>query len=560
MGDKKRVYLSGLAALVLGATLFSAAPARADPGPHVIPIDPASVDDPNALLQLYTATDPGPSLVEDPTATARCGPASTAPVPDGVPIQVLLPPAPVFTVGQIPASSWRNPPSADPTWRLNYLGLMWMKSLARRAAMDNQLHALTDLVSQVVAFHKENPDPKNSLYGWDEGTALRRLETENCLYSVSRSSRLIAGMTADANVLLGSRYYGPPNFRVHNHGLMANIQLVRAATLIGKPTWKSTAISRMTSEAPQAFSKLGTSYEQSSMYQLTNASLWEQAATLLAETPGSESAAAAINKTVAAAYRIYGWMTEPDGNIPQIGDSYEIAGRPIDLGDAVRSLKDDQAGWIIGRWGWTDPNATYYTLRYGPARFAHGHHDRAGGVTYSVNGVRVLVGPGAFTYDDTSNYKLYQINPQGQNVAIPSGGKLGNGAATATSVIRGPNHRYSVSDTVYGLGHSRGVIVDRDLRHMVVSDAFTGASVWRQSWHLDPQWALVAQNSTSIIFSHPSGRRLTVTTTGRVSGVVQGITRPPAGWHFPTFGSRVWANEITIRNYGTACTTTFTVN
>jgi hypothetical protein len=545
---------------MLGATLLSAGTAHADPGPHVVPIDPASVDEPDALLQLYRATDPRGSLAADPTADARCGPASTAPVPDGEPINVLIPPAPVFTAGKIQASSWRNPPSADPTWRLNYLGLMWMKPLARRAAMDGQLQSLHTLVAQAAAFHRQNTDPKSNLYGWDEGTALRRLETENCLYSLSKSSTLIAGMTADAGVLLGGRYYGPPNFRVHNHGLMANIQLVRAATLLGKPAWKSAAVARMTSEAPKAFSKLGTSFEQSSMYQLNNANLWQQAATLLAETPGSESAAATIGATVTAALKIYGWMTEPDGGIPQIGDSYQVAGKPIDLGDASRALKDDQTGWIIGRWGWTDPNSTYYTLRYGPARFAHGHHDRAGGVTYSTQSVRVLVGPGAYTYDKTSNYNAYQTNPQGQNVAIPSGAKLGGGTSTATSVIRGPNHRYAVTDVVYGVGHTRGVIVDRDARKIVVSDSFTGVSLWRQSWHLDPQWRLVAQDGTSVIFSHPSGRRLAITTTGRVSGVVQGITRPPAGWHFPTFGSRVWAYEITVRNYGKACTTTLTVS
>jgi hypothetical protein len=84
--------------------------------------------------------------------------------------------------------------------------------------------------------------------------------------------------------------------------------------------------------------------------------------------------------------------------------------------------------------------------------------------------------------------------------------------------------------------------------------------VWRQSWHLDPKWTLISSTSTKLVFSHPSGHRLTVGTTGRVSSVRRGVTRPPQGWHFPAFGSRVQAAEITVRNYGAACTTTFWVS
>jgi hypothetical protein len=553
-----RVYALGLAAaLVLVAAPAGAASARAVARPHVIPIDPAAVDDPAALLKLYA---PGTPLADDPTATARCGDPAADPVPDGQPIVVTIPPAGPFTVGAIPATSWRSPPVADPSWRLNFQGLMWMKPLARRAAMDGQSQSLAALVAQAVAFHAQNPDPKNDNYGWDEGTSLRRLETENCLFSLTGSATLAAGMTAEAAVLLGSRYYGPPGKAVHNHGLMANLQLVRAATLLNRTTWKDTAIRRMIYEAPLSFSKVGTSFEQSSMYQQTNASLWDQAAHLLATTPGSEAAGATIGRTVAAAYKMFTWLTEPDGRIVQVGDAEEMPGRPADLG-ANRVFRDDQAGWLIGRWAWTNPGTPYYTIRYGPARRAHGHHDRAGGVTWSIKGLRVLVGTGLFTYDPASNYLAYQRNPQGQNVAIPDKGTAGGGTSVITrATYRAATHKYTLQDTVYGRTHVRGVTVDRDLPRIAVSDAFGKTSVWRQSWHLDPKWTLISSTSTKLVFSHPSGHRLTVGTTGRVSSVRRGVTRPPQGWHFPAFGSRVQAAEITVRNYGAACTTTFWVS
>jgi hypothetical protein len=546
-----------VAALMLAGVLVAAAPAAAAE-PHVTPIDPVAYDDPDALMALYRVPRPNAREAVDPIEVARCGTVAPQPVPDGQPIVVVIPPGPAFTVGAISTSMWRNPPVTDPTWRQNFQAMMWLKPLARRAAQDNQQQSLTALVNQAVAFHRQNPDPGTISYGWDEGTANRRLETENCLFALTGSQALVAGMVADAAVLLGARYYGPPNFPVHNHGLMANLQLIRAADMIDRPAWKATAIRRITSEAPQAFSRIGTSWEQASMYQRLNAGLWDQAANAL-ESAGSPAAATSIRATVAAAYAVFAWMTEPDGDIVQVGNSDQQAGQ-LRTGWTDRALRDDPAGWIIGRWSWSDATTSHYTIRYGPRRRGHGHHDRAGGVTWSTHGVRVLVGPGRFNYDGANNYNIYQLSPQGQNVAIPDTGTAGTGAASvAAGVVQAPAHGWQIRDTVYGTAHTRGINVNRDARRIQVSDSFPNKSLWRQHWHLDPAWTLVSSASTQLVFSHPAGRRLTVTTTGRVSGVILGQTRPPAGWHFPRFGVREWAAEIIIRSYGTACTTTFVV-
>ncbi|GAA3347339.1 hypothetical protein GCM10020358_61750 [Amorphoplanes nipponensis] len=555
------------AVLALTAMLFAAPSAGAAPladagsaGAHVLPLDPVAIDDINALEQLYGP--PSPQLAPDPTADARCGPAAPDPVPDGEPIVVTMPPAPAFTVGRIPATAWRDPPVADPSWRLQFQGLMWMKSLARRAAIDGQLQSLGALVDQAVTFHRQNPDPGNNNYGWDEGTALRRLETENCLYALSAAESLRTGMTADAKVLLGPRYYGPPNYSVHNHGLMANLQLVRAGEQLGVPSWKSTAVKRMTSEAPQAFSSQGITYEQSSAYQGGNAVLWGNAVTVLQSTPGSEDAAASIGKIVATARVAYEWMTELDGVIVQIGDSDEITGAAPTL-STPRVLRDDQTGWVIGRWSWTDPNAVYYTVRTGPPRRAHGQHDRGGGVTFSVAGVRVLVGPGRFSYDAANNYNAYQMSPNSHNVALPDGGSVTSAGGKVTgSVVQGPAHAWTTQDTMFGITHNRNINVNRDTKTMKITDTYPSKSLWRQYFHLDPQWTKVSApvNGTKLVFAHPSGRRLTITTTGRMSSAVQGITRPPQGWHFPKWNNRVWAYEIVIRSYGQSSVTSLQVS
>ncbi len=439
---------------------------------------------------------------------------------------------------------------------------MWMRPLARRAAQDDQQQSLAALVNQAADFHRDNPDPGTHLSGWDERTALRRLEAENCLYSLTHATQLLQSMASDAAVILGKRYYGPPNAQVHNHGLMANLQLVRAGELLDIPEWKDTAINRMTTEAPQAFSRAGLSYEQSSDYQGVNASLWGQAAKVLEASPGA-AAASQLLEAVARAWEAYSWETEPDGTIVQIGDSNETPGRAGTL-TTPRVLRDDQTGHVIGRWSWTDPLTSYYTIRYGPPRRAHGHEDRAGGVTWTTKGTRVLVGPGKFTYDKTSPWYVWTIGPAGHNVAIPDKGTVlpGQTAKLTASKIQAPAHAWTVTDNIYNTPHTRSVNINRDARRIQVSDSFPKAALWRQHWHLAPGWMLKSGkvNGTTMTFSHPSGRKLTMTTAGRVSGIIEGQTHPIGGWHFPTFGSQVPALDIVVRSYRRSSTTTFTVS
>lgn len=545
-------------ALAAGVMFVNPVAARAD-SPHVLPVDPSAYDGTIATGPAYGATaDPS-----DPTSTAGCGSAATQPVPDGEPIVVTIGTAAPFTVGEITAATWLNPAVTDPTWRLDFQGLMWMKSLARRAAIDGQRESLAALVAQAVQFHQDDPDPGTNLSGWDEGTALRRLETENCLYNLTQAAELIPGMGADAAVLLGTRYYGPPYAPVHNHGLMANLQLVRAGDLLGRADWKDAAVKRMTAEAPLAFSRAGLSFEQASGYQGVNAGLWEQAATVLGASPGAETAAATLRKAVAAAWDAFAWETEPDGKIVQIGDSEESAGR---AGSATfpRTLRDDQTGTVIGRWSWTDPQTSYYTVRYGPPRRAHGQEDRAGGVTWSTLGTRVLVGPGKYTYDKNSPWYLWQLGPASHNVAIPNGAvvKSGRTARLTASTVQSSAHAWTVADDIYNTPHTRNVNIKRDAHSLRVTDLFPKSTLWRQHWHLDPGWTLVSGKAggTTLTFRHTSGRKLTVTTTGRVSGLIKGQTSPIGGWHFATFGTRTAATDIVIRSYGRAATaTTFTV-
>lgn len=538
---------------VVSTSVPSAAVAADPPAPHVF----TPLDDSTLPLGMRVSGRSASAL------TSFCGRASATPVPDGEDIVVTMPPAPAFTLGKIPASTWKSPPVADPTWKLNFYGFMYLPPLAARAAADGSTGSLETMITQVAAFYQQNPDVGSNDLGWDEGTALRRLEVLNCLYFLTKDERLVAPMTSDVAVQFSNRYYGPPLYSVHNHGLMANLAVVGAAELLNNPTWRNNALARIRSEAPLAFTKLGSSWEQSSMYQKVNQNLWDEAADTLAGFNPADPTVTAIRAVTTKAGIVYDWFTEPDGSIVQLGDSERKVGSTT---PTVGSLfRDDQAGVAVGRWGAANPAATYYTLRYGPPRKAHGHQERSG-VTFSAYGTRVLVNPGYFTYDKSSPYQAYQMSPAAANCAVPASRTLDTKASVPVSVatIQAPAHAWKLDDSLYGIAHSRTLNINNGTRTLIVADTYPAATVYRQNWHLDPEWQLVsggAANSKKIVFRHTTaGRTLTITTTGLLSSILRGSTNPIAGWLFPKRDSRVPNPHLVIRSAAAKTTTTFVVS
>ena len=526
---------------------------------------------PHVLRPLTATEEPPGTLRVDAAGTAtlvdtntECGAPAADPVPDGQDIVVKIGQGPAFVVGRIDASWWAKPPYGDATWQLQLRGFMWLQPLARRAYQDGQTQSMKTLVDQVLAFHRQNPDPgagtatskaKANASGWDEGTALRRLGAENCLYSLTHDARIAAVMAKDVNVQFGPRYYGPPSYIVHNHGVMADLAVVRAADLVGRADWSKRSISRLVANAAGPWTPVGTSIEQSSGYHLFNVALWHEVVDMLGTHGVAASSVQRVRDLVARADRVSPWLTEPDGHLVVLGDSTAAAGVRRSLWTG-RTFRDDRAGLGVGRWSWTDSDTSYYTIRYGPRRTAHGQQERAG-VTWSTGGRRVLVGPGKAPYDAAGNYRAWGGGPRAHNVAIADHHALDLKAAVALKgrTIRASSHSWTTEDRLFGVRHVRQYSIVRGTRTLVVKDTYDGRAALHQFWHLDPSWTLVSRSRDGKRLTFRSGTRsLTVTTTG-VATVLRGISRPLAGWNFPDFGTRVPANEIQVRAAGTATTT-----
>ena len=552
--------LVALAAVVSPGLLPT--PAQAAPKPH--------------LQQPLTSTEmPAGSLVVRPEGTAalvdpntQCGAAAADPVPDGEDIVVTMPPGPSFTVGQIPPTWWKTPPYGDAAWQLQLRGFTWVQPLAQRAYLDGQTQSLNALIDQVVAFHQQNPDPGTATsattananaWGWDEGTAVRRLGAENCLFSVTRDARLAALMAADVAVQYGSRYYGPPLHGVHNHGVMADLAIVRAADLLGRTDWQTRSINRLAANAPLPWTPAGTTNEQSSGYHVFNVALWGEVADMMQAHSVAAATAQTVRDLDARAGRVSPWLTEPNGRLVVLGDASADPGFTRSTWTA-RTFRDDRAGFVVGKWSWTDLMTSYYTIRYGPPRWAHGQQERAG-ITWSTGNRRVLVGPGRGTYDPAGNYQSWARNAPSHNVATVDRRTLDTRASVyvTSSTLRASWHAWTTVDLLFGVRHTRWYGVVRDTRTLTVQDTYDGGVAFHQFWHLDPGWTLLSRSSDGTRLLFQAGIRfLTVTTTG-VASVLRGVTRPVAGWNFPTSSVRAMADEIQVGAAGRA-TTTFTVS
>ena len=497
----------------------------------------------------------------------QCGPAAPDPVPDGQPIVVTIQPGPSFTVGQIPSDWWQTPPYADGAWQLQLRGFMWVNPLAARAYADSQFQSLNSLVEQVLAFHEQNPDPGTSTatttananaWGWDEGTTTRRLGAENCLYSLTQDARLASVIADEVAVEYGPRFYGPPNHAVHNHGIMADLAILRAADLLQETDWRDQSIARLESEAPQAFTGVGTSREQSSSYHAFDVSLWFAAAAAIEQYHPGDPAVATIRAIAGRGDRVTAWLTEPDRLLTVFGDATRDPGGTRSSWTA-RTFRDDAAGVAVGRWSWTDPATTYYAIRYGPPRWAHGQQERGGVSAWSTYSRRVLVDPGYCPYDPAGSFSAYGHNVVGHNVAWPDKKPLNTSAwvaMTSTNFTKPSWQYWTTTDALFGVKHVRLFGITRDTHLLTVKDAFAAAAPFHQLWHLDPTWSLVSVSRDTRTLVFKSGARtLTMTTTGRGSSLLKGSMQPTGGWWFPDHDHEVPAWQISVRATGTATTT-----
>lgn len=494
------------------------------------------------------------------TIVPPCADPIDSAVKDGEPIEVDLSPY-RFTVGRIDPRVWTDSPSKDPAWTMWFYSFRWAQQVARKAAAHGQDEAVARTVAQVQRFYTENPDTGRSVHGWDEGTSLRRLQTLNCLYHLSKDERIPAMMAVEVELQFGPRYYGPPYRRIHNHGLMANQFIITAGSLVGRADWIERAAQRMSNEIEGAFSTRGVSFEQSAAYHKDNHGQWAAYGRMIEEVLPGSPIPAKINAKLVRVAEASQWLTEPDGMVTSVGDSLRVPGVPGGRGKKPGAFRDEQTGWLAGRFSWKDPKTSYFVVRYGPKTWAHGHFDKSS-VVWSTAGSRVLTGPGYSTYDPVSPTAPWWKKPYAHNVGVARGRALDAGATGRVTSFTNTGRVMTtvVRDRAYGVDHVRRVTVDDPGKRITVVDGWPRGVVSTQHFHLDHTWKLVSRSKSGLVARNSvTGKRVVMTTGGTISRVSVGSSRYQDGWQYLRFGERRNAIAIKIDSSYRNTATTFAV-
>lgn len=463
-----------------------------------------------------------------------------------------------FSLGSIPTNWWRQPPVSSPVFALYNAGLMWVGPVAVAAADTDDTATVDALVNAVVQLFAANPDTGNGSGGWDEGTNLRRQQALNCLWRVSGGNaalRPAIEATAAANLDM-NRYSGLPKYPAHNHGLMANLALLDAGTLLDNASWRTTAIARMVRDSGGAWTPSGLSFEQSGGYSLFNVALWSAAADVLASYPDAAAGVVRIRADVARARGAHAHITAPNGTVVPYGDGGPTVGVRTPQPSLV--FRDDRAGVATGRWSWTNASTDFYLLRFGGPRRMHGHQDR-GSLVWNTLGLPVLVDPATFGNDIAISHAAWSRTAVAHNTQVPVGGTLNPGASVALGATSrtGPAHGYVLSDRQYGVPHTRQWIIDHAHHRVRLTDVIARRAT--TLLHLDSRWALATTSRDRHTVTLTSGsRRLTVASTGAIT-VRRGSTNPLAGWLYPSYGVRVKGVQLFISTAAGRSVTTMTV-
>lgn len=415
----------------------------------------------------------------------------------------------VFETGQLEIQDWRidlgkgwhhrHPTNSSLT--LIFVGGGWI--------VPTDEADLPRAVDMMIEWAAAQPDTgtRDLASGWAESATTKRLGAATCLFALSRDERLIPVIEELAAANLDpNRYYGPPRFAPHNHGVMANRALLNAGEVLNRSDWIQQSLGRLSLQLDQTFDNCGMNYEQSSGYQLLSATMWMNLVDRV--HPYDVGFAQRIDSAARLARKAGERLARPDGVIEAIGNS---GMRQVDQPRPLRSdlMWCPQTGWssqTTVRSGLVQ----HVLTRFGPGTRFHGHADkgaatwwvgnraREGKAILSDRGLSGKVRDSRFAYSQGTEAHSTLLWPGGSNLRL-SGTRNSRGGAHHI-VLRGSNR--------HG-GWTRKITTTTTRPRLTFTDRITGGATRSPATAiltLAPGWSPVAND----LFRTHDGWRLRI--------------------------------------------------
>jgi hypothetical protein len=464
--------------------------------------------------------------------------------------------------------NWSLDPFHHPTWVQTFQSGRWILALVERALDGGPGAAAFRARAQAL------------LLGWLRNVPIKWRDPMTLICS----SEAFAGQSWITGQIPAMVSYQAAHWQgAWNHGLKQDLEILNigcsypAGAFGGQAlAWRQVALRQMlASFAPNrlgpAVDAQGATNEQATGYARFTYYLWTQAEAKLAAC--GYSLPASITSRIALMPAFLAQATQPDGNLVQIGDTYVEgpgpgpAGTPLQYATTggasgsppARRVAVYSAGYVFGRSTWRPfGSASYYSLRFGPARQVHGHDDHMS-LTYYARGRNLLVDAGDTGYEETP-YRAYLQSPEASNVLVMPGVPFDGDAATAlTRQAIGPDGQFfEFADTAFdGNPRMRSVYIDQDPDLVLVFDRASGAESYQQLWHLDPGLTVTRVGRSFAVATAP-GAQLDISQIplpGQVippgsTQVTRGQTDPYQGWVSHQMLQRIPAPVITMTRTG----------
>ncbi len=417
----------------------------------------------------------------------------------------------VYTSGVLTLGGWRVPfredgfvakHKSDPSLTQAFYSAGWLVPQSRAD--------VSRAIDLFIEMSRANPDPGNDLdgkafahVGWAEAAVTLRLKTALCLYRIADSDAERASLLPAIDALLVAardeeRYYGPPTRKPHNHGVMADRELLNAAETLDRPELAAFAKNRLMAQIDGLYDSCGFTYEQSNGYQHFHASLWTQIAWRVENDPAFHRR---VLETIPLVRQAANAVTFPNGFTPVIGNGVKKAAADLTMVQGNLALLCPDTGWF----SWRQKRGgvqQQVIARFGPGTRFHGHSDKGSIVWFAHpskarSGVEVLADRGLPGKNRNAAYD-YAVGPKAHATLLWGGGSdlrlsgdMDRSGDKVTMEMAGGN--------IAGGYWDRTVTMHSARTTLTIEDRLGGRAATRpatQNFPLDPVWEKTERSDT----------------------------------------------------------------
>lgn len=468
---------------------------------------------------------------------------------------------PIVQLSPIPR--WDADPVGDPNWRFQLHTLRWLWWPISAAAETGEARYLSyahDVVRDWVRANPRNAPVGD--YAWDDHATAWRAMVLSCLALQPGAPAWLDDVVAEHRRTLAD----PGFYRVDgNHALNQDTGLLALACVDHAWDQRDLAAERIDVLVRRSVDAQSVTDEQAVEYQAYNLERYQAAMRVAAACglgqPGWASRVEQMAVPLAH-------MTLPDGSYVTLGDTDRRLLRPYDhpatrwmaSGGTDGAPPDEtfvvyDAGFAFARSGWgvDQPLASesMLSLRFGPARRLHGHHDH-GSLTLYADGQRLVVDPGKYAYVDTAQ-RAHVRSREAHNVVTTGCTALPTGDSSASGVHSDQHtDRLTVRvATCPGTSWTRTVVFVRATGEVVVVDRVEAAATADvvQRWQLELGAEVRVVRPSLVAARWLDGGRLLVEQLTPVSTttVASGSRSPLRGWVSPSYGELLAAPNVETR-------------